>query len=91
MKLDKVEQAMNEACERVREALQDADASKTPVGCTVAVFAGKTAIVGASGAIDCAALGSKPAPDPVRFELEPGESVEVVPCSMGEQADGNAR
>lgn len=79
MKLEIFEKALAEACDRVREALQEPDAASAPVGCAVAVFTGKTAIVGSSGAVDCRPLTSRPGAGPVRFELEPGETVELLP------------
>ena len=90
MKLEKVEQAMTEASERVREALLESDAS-APVGCAVAVFSGSAAIIGSSGAIDCRTSASAPGAGPSRFELEPGESIELAPRFTARRADDSQR
>ncbi|HEY3446226.1 MAG TPA: cyclic nucleotide-binding domain-containing protein [Myxococcales bacterium] len=78
MKIEGVEKVLAEAADRAREALEPSDGEKGPVGCAVAIFCGRQAVLGSSGAIDVASLGG-PSGGTARLALEPGESLELTP------------
>jgi len=82
MKIDGVERALAEASERARELLEPADGEAATVGCAVAIFCGREAILGSSGTIDVAALQDD-GPGKARLTLEEGESLELAPRFKG--------